>query len=1427
MTQCDCGLDLVFLLDASASVSEERFADEYLEFVVRVTEYFNHDQTRVAVSTFSGLDGGGIAIPLDNGYDRGGLRAAIRRDVHYVGRLTFIASALTRTYDHMRDHRQPDRQQVLVTVLDGAFTGSFSAIYSEAYQLWAEVGAVALQWNVRSSVFGISDFPHMIGYAIRTEDPNLGLDPNTGERPTTNILDRNALILSSDWNTSTARYFFPPNGRSLTDVGRIRIIGRQICRDVNSVGMCRPTAAPTQRPSSAPTPAPTPLPSTVPSRMPTLSPTPSPTPLPTISPSLFPTRFPTISPTATPTTSSPSTAPTSLPTGSPSCCDPAVAEIEVLNSCLDILGDNYTRASHLCLTNEEVMYVCQCSCCSLTQGPTSSPTPGPTPSPTDSPSPAPTLSPTSSPTPSPTPLPTQEPTRSPTDAPTQSPTPMPSPSPSPSPSAGPSVPPTPSPTTLPTHYPTLSPTAAPTQHPTEFPTLAPIPSPTPSPTVSPTHSPTVHRCECDLDIVFLLDASYSMDEAIFRDELLPFASDMIAFYDIGQNATRVGVASFSIAGRGTMDIPLTNRFDRFSLATAIHTEVQYTGGLTFIEAALTRVHEHMNENAREAPHKVQQVIITVLDGEFTENAINANVRSEMASIREDGIFAYSLLRLTGDDLDQASVDRASGFAQELTTDPEDSTFSFIACTEDSIGCNLRQWARIMGTQLCTHSNNIGACVPTAPPTLSPTSSKPTRTPSRAPTTLPTRSPTTSRPTSFPTLGPTVSPTVLPSTYPSQSPATHFPTSSPTCCEISERERTEHCAVLNTDYATAMELCQISEFAEVCRCTCCQLTPAPTAAPTPTRCGCPLDIVLLLDASRSIGEERFQLEILEFVIAMMDHFNIGPTNSRLAVVTFSGQGVGMVEIPLNNTFGRQELYHAIRTGVRYIGGLTYIETALSDVYDHFMQHRRLGQTSQQVMISVVDGDFTQTIRGDDESYVAMFLHMVRIRAASITPYAIRLPLLAGAGVVGSRQQLEKAAVLLTQDGRDPRYYFESNRNLSLLDLVPNVTAEICERAETLGQCAPTASPVSLPTSSPTATPSAAPTFAPTTSWPTQAPTLCSFDDVALLIVFDDTSRMTDAQGVVSSTSRPFEEQRQVAMIVVAAMIYEADDNVVVGASYNSGGNAIAFQRPADVLDALAALSAPEGLPREPAPQNVQFHFADVNFRLIVLSMGIQPNWCQGHSVWVSDSHAPSVAPSATGACFEPPAIDDGLVNVQADAICAALIQGAGNSVCDNPTMTNLCFATCTRCGFDTADDDGTAGLPPAGPPTFAPDPDQPTGIQYLLFRQDSRRTPNIDALTACLGDVAIAEYGSPDEAVANVQEVIQLHICADATTSTPTTSDTSTFTTTLTTTPTTTPTNTQTTTQTITPTTTLTTTPTTTPATTPTSTTTNQTDDDGL
>ena len=425
---------------------------------------------------------------------------------------------------------------------------------------------------------------------------------------------------------------------------------------------------------------------------------------------------------------------------------------------------------------------------------------------------------------------------------------------------------------------------------------------------------------------------------------------------------------------------------------------------------------------------------------------------------------------------------------------------------------------------------------------------------------------------------------------------------------------------------------------------------------------------------------------------MDHFEIGPEDSRLAVVTFSGRGASAVDIPLNNNLGRGELYHAIRTGVRFVGGLTYIETALSDVYDHLMQHRRPEQTSQQVMISVVDGDFTQTIRGDDLSYVDMFLHMIRIRNASITPYAIRLPLPPGAGIVASRQQLEKAVLLLTQDGRDPRYYFELNHPLSLLDVVQDVKMEICERAETLGQCAPTVSPTSIPTSVPSMIPSAAPTFEPTTSSPTQSPTLCSFDGVNLLIVFDDTSRMTDAGGAVISASRPFEEQRQVAMIVVAEMISEGDDNVIVGASYNSGGTIVGFQRPADVLTALSALSAPEGLPREPAPQNVQFHFENVNFQLIVLSMGIQSNWCQGHSVW---------------------------------------------------------------------DVDGTAGLAPSDQPSVtAPDPDQPTGILYLLFRQDNQRILNVDALSSCLGNVVIAEYGNSEEDVANVQEVIQDHICTD-------------------------------------------------------------------
>ena len=172
-------------------------------------------------------------------------------------------------------------------------------------------------------------------------------------------------------------------------------------------------------------------------------------------------------------------------------------------------------------------------------------------------------------------------------------------------------------------------------------------------------------------------------------------------------------------------------------------------------------------------------------------------------------------------------------------------------------------------------------------------------------------------------------------------------------------------------------------------------------------------MFLLDASQSIQNHRFASKVLEFVVAMSDHFDFagdGPDGhgpSRLAVTTFSRPAGGVIEIPLDSGFHRGQFIDSVRRDVEYSGGLTFVTAALHDVADHFQNrssdHAALGNDEREkVIVNVLDGVFTGALPnqffggsdptsswGNEDAVVAA---VRRVRTAGIIQYAIRLPAL---------------------------------------------------------------------------------------------------------------------------------------------------------------------------------------------------------------------------------------------------------------------------------------------------------------------------------------------------------------------------------------------------------------------------------------------------
>ena len=111
----------------------------------------------------------------------------------------------------------------------------------------------------------------------------------------------------------------------------------------------------------------------------------------------------------------------------------------------------------------------------------------------------------------------------------------------------------------------------------------------------------------------------------------------------------------------------------------------------------------------------------------------------------------------------------------------------------------------------------------------------------------------------------------------------------------------------------------------------------------------LDVVIILDASGSIGSSNFQL-MKNYIINMLAAFNISPVNTRVGVIRYSSSA--SIVIPLGLYSNYFQLRSAINS-IRYTGGLTYTNLALNLLSTAFAT-ARVDEGVPRVVIVFIDG-----------------------------------------------------------------------------------------------------------------------------------------------------------------------------------------------------------------------------------------------------------------------------------------------------------------------------------------------------------------------------------------------------------------------------------------------------------------------------------------
>lgn len=164
-------------------------------------------------------------------------------------------------------------------------------------------------------------------------------------------------------------------------------------------------------------------------------------------------------------------------------------------------------------------------------------------------------------------------------------------------------------------------------------------------------------CQHDLDLVFLLDSSGSIESpfmggapGIFRERILEFVMRVTSFFEIGANRTRVGVATF--ATKADVRFGLDQHFDSNALREAINS-IPYTRGQAYASLGFKAVRRDIFTEAngmRPRSAGVPRVLVVVTDGNISPAF---NPLAEASKLHDDNVNVFVVA--VGADTDDSQI----------------------------------------------------------------------------------------------------------------------------------------------------------------------------------------------------------------------------------------------------------------------------------------------------------------------------------------------------------------------------------------------------------------------------------------------------------------------------------------------------------------------------------------------------------------------------------------------------------------------------------------------------------------------------------------------------------------------------------------------------------------------------------------------------
>jgi len=140
-----------------------------------------------------------------------------------------------------------------------------------------------------------------------------------------------------------------------------------------------------------------------------------------------------------------------------------------------------------------------------------------------------------------------------------------------------------------------------------------------------------NRTECDVDVIFVLDESSSVNKENF-EESKTFLSALVGRLDVDSLHTRVGLVTFSTDVSHERAFNLSEHSSVASVQSAISSLI-YEPGTTHTAAALRYVREKMLTPAAGDRLDVPNVVFVMTDGQSNENEHQTKVCTRAGNVR--------------------------------------------------------------------------------------------------------------------------------------------------------------------------------------------------------------------------------------------------------------------------------------------------------------------------------------------------------------------------------------------------------------------------------------------------------------------------------------------------------------------------------------------------------------------------------------------------------------------------------------------------------------------------------------------------------------------------------------------------------------------------------------------------------------------------